>query len=370
MIRSFARALAVDPGLDPRQVVVARIAFPGAYFRDDRIVRFEERLLAGLQEIPGVTAASIASATPFQTGLPINAFTLRDYTLAAGAPQPGAYHLGASPAYLEALHIPLLEGRWFNASDTDKSRQVLVVDQDFARRYFQGRSAVGQHLTFGAPPQKAEDWPEIVGVVGTVRHLGVEEHSGNPFLYHPLTQFRAGAISVVVRTPRPAGDVVALLREKLRTLDPALPLFQVGSLESVIDASFDRRRAVMLLLGSFAAIALLLAAVGLYGVLAYDVSQRTREIGIRGAIGATRSQVIGLVLRQGLSRAGLGLACGLAGALGLSRFLTSLLFEVKPSDPVAYVAVSFLMLGVALVASYLPARRAARIDPIVALRVE
>ena len=164
--------------------------------------------------------------------------------------------------------------------------------------------------------------------------------------------------------------MVGLLRDKLRTLDPALPLFDAGPLESVVGASFDRRRAVMLLLGSFAALALLLAAVGIYGVLAYDVSQRTREIGIRGAIGASRGQIVGLILRQGLWKAGLGVACGLAGALGLSRSMTSLLFEVKPGDPLAYVAVSLVLLGVALLASYLPARRAAKIDPLIALRVE
>ena len=370
LIRSFARALAVAPGLDPRQVVVARVAFTGAYRNGDLLARFEDRLLAALQEIPGVTAASLASATPFGTGLPINAFTLRDYTLAAGAPQPGAYHLGASPDYLQALHIPLLEGRWFNQDDTAKSRPVLVVDADFARRYFPGDSAVGKGLTFGAPPAKPEDWPVIVGVVGTVRHLGVEEHSGNPFLYHPLTQFRAGAITILVRTPRPAGEIATLLRDKLRTLDPALPLYDAGPLAAVIDASFDRRRAVMLLLGSFAGLALLLAAVGIYGVLSYDVSQRTREIGIRGAVGASRGQIVGLILRQGLWKAGLGLVAGLAGALTLSRFMTSLLFDVKPTDPLAYVAVSLLLLGVALLASYLPARRAAKIDPLVALRVE
>ncbi|HUJ42770.1 MAG TPA: ABC transporter permease [Opitutaceae bacterium] len=370
LIHSFARALAVAPGLDPRQVIVARIAFTGDYRNGDRIARFEERLLAALREIPGFAAVSLASATPFQGGLPINAFTLRDYTLAAGAPQPGAFHLGASPEYLQALHIPLREGRWFEPNDTAQSRQVLVVDEDFARRYFPSGSAVGQHLTFGAPPQRVEDWPEIVGVVGNVRHLGVEEHSGNPFLYHPLTQFPAGAISVLVRTPRPAAEVIALLRDKLRTLDPALPLFDASPLESAVGASFDRRRAVMLLLGSFAGLALLLAAVGIYGVLAYDVSQRTREIGIRGAIGASRGQIVGLVLRQGLWKAGLGVVCGLAGAFGLSRFMTSLLFDLKPTDPVAYIAVSLLLLGVALLASYLPARRAAKIDPLVALRVE
>jgi predicted permease len=369
LIHSFANAVAVDPGFDPRQVITARVALPAEYQKDNRTLQFQQRLLAALQEIPGVTA-SLATATPFGTGMPINAFTLRDYTLPAGAAQPGAFHLGASPTYLETLHIPLREGRWFTESDTDKSRPVFVVDEDFTKRFFAGRSAVGQHLTFGGPPPKEEDWPEIVGVVGNVRHNGVEERSGNPFLYHPLKQTPFGGVSLFIRTARPAPDVIALLRGKIAAIDPALPVFQAGPMESVISTRLNNRRAIMLLLGSFAGLALFLSAIGIYGVLAYDVSQRTREIGIRGAIGATREQIVMLILRQGLWKTGVGLLIGIVGALVLSRFMTSLLFDVKPTDPLAYVVVSFLLLGIALVASYLPARRAARIDPIIALRSE
>jgi putative ABC transport system permease protein len=164
--------------------------------------------------------------------------------------------------------------------------------------------------------------------------------------------------------------VIALIRNKISAIDPALPVFKVGPMDSVISARLNNRRAIMLLLGSFAGVALLLSAIGIYGVLAYDVSQRTREIGIRGAIGATREQVISLILKQGLWKTGIGLVVGLAGALALSRFMTTLLFEVKPTDPVAYVVVTFMLLSVAILASYLPARRAARIDPIIALRSE
>jgi predicted permease len=300
----------------------------------------------------------------------INTFLLRNYALPAGAAQPGAFHLGASPTYLETLHIPLREGRWFNESDTDKGRAVFVVDEDLAKRFFPGRSAVGQHLTFGSPPAKEEDWPEIVGVVGNVRHNGVEERSGNPFVYHPLTQTPFGEVSVFIRTARSAPEVLALLREKIAAIDPTLPVFQTGTMTSVISTHLNNRRAIMLLLGSFAGLALFLSAIGIYGVLAYDVSQRTREIGVRGAIGATRKQIVMLILRQGLWKTGLGVAIGLVGALMLSRFLTSLLFDVKPTDPLAYIVVSLLLLGVAVLASYLPARRAARIDPIIALRSE
>jgi predicted permease len=345
------------------------VALSADYRADNRAQQFAQRLLASLEEIPGARA-SLATASPFQGGLPINAFTLQNYTLPVGAPQPGAFHLGASPSYLETLRIPLREGRWFTDADIAGGRRVYVVDETFARRFFTQGSAVGQHVSFGAPPDKPEDWPEIVGVIGNVRHLGVEEDSGNPFLYHPLQQTPIGGVNILIRTARPAQEVLAMVRDKVRAIDPALPVFQSGTMEAAIGESFSSRRGIMLLLASFAIVAVVLSAIGIYGVLAYDVSQRTREIGIRGAVGATPAQIVSLILKQGVWRVSVGLALGLIGAVAFSRFMASMLFEVGPTDPVAYVAVSALFLVVGLVASYLPARRAAGIDPVSALRIE
>jgi predicted lysophospholipase L1 biosynthesis ABC-type transport system permease subunit len=263
-----------------------------------------------------------------------------------------------------------VEGRFYEEADMTPTRRFFVVDQSFARKYFPNGSAVGGHFSFGGRPAKPEDWPTIIGVVKDVPHNGVEEKSGNPFVYQVVQGGRPGGFTMFVRTSRPASDAVSALRAKVREIDPALPLFDAGALEEAVDSSFDNRRAVMLLLAAFAGLALFLSALGIYGVLAYDVSQRTRKIGVRSAIGASRGQISNLILRQGLLKGGIGVVLGLIGAAILSRSMTSLLFNVRPTDPVVYAAVSFLLIGVAMLASYLPARRAARIDPLIALRDE
>ena len=272
-------------------------------------------------------------------------------------------------SYLETMQIHLIEGRWFNAGDTGESGPVCVVSRDFVQQYISGRSAVGKHVINAGDPDP-ENGMEIVGVVGQVRDNREARIGGSfPAIYSPVQQNQR-SFTIAIRSPRPAPEVIALVREKVKELDPALPLYRMGSMEDIISASFNERRMIMLLLCSFAGLALILSAIGIYGVLAYDVSKRTHEIGIRGAIGATDKQIITMVLRQGLWKAGIGLAIGLAGAFYLSGFMSSLLFDVQPTDTLAYVSVSILLLLVALLASYLPARRAARIDPIIALRSE
>lgn len=373
LIRSFANVLSVDPGFNTQHMVSARIALPMDYRRNDQAHVLQRRLLATLQEIPGLKA-SVATATPFQTGLPLISLALRDHPQPIGAPQPSTFILAVSPTYLDTLGIRLLEGRWFNDADTGAGREVHVVDEAFAKRYFPGRSPVGQRIAFsGDDPANPEDWPEIVGVVSNVRHNGPEEKSGNPYVYASMEQLPSqwiNSFSILARTTRPLSEALTLLRQKVAAVDPTLPMFQAGSMDDIIGSSFDNRRSIVVLLGSFAALALLLSAIGIYGVLAYDVSQRTREIGIRSAIGASRLQIVMLILKQGLWKTALGLAIGLAGAFILSRFMIGLLYEVKPTDPAAYILVSILLLAVAGLASYLPARRATKVDPLVALRAE
>jgi len=370
LIHSFANAIAVNPGFDPQNLVAGAIALPGSYQAKDRALAFQRRLDQGLREIPGVEDAALATGVPFQGGLPINALTLKDSLLPRNAPQPGAFQIGVSLDYFQTLHIQLLEGRFLQDTDTANGRLAYVVDQHFEQRYFPGHTAVGGHFTFGVAPKNDADWPVIVGVVRNVPHNGVDDTSNNPFVYYPLQTSTPGGIHLFVRSVRPLADLLATLRDKLRTLDPSIPLFETGTVQQAIDDSFDYRRAVMILLVGFAVLALFLSAIGIYGVLAYDVSQRTREIGIRGAIGATRGQILGLVMRQGLWKTGIGLTVGLISAVLLSRYMASLLFDLKPTDPWAYLWVSLILALVAMAASYLPARRAAKIEPIEALRTE
>lgn len=371
LIHSFAEALQVDPGLDPRGVVTARLALTREYRTSpEAAMKIRERLIQAMREIPDVSSVAIGFATPFQGGLGINAFTLEHDTLPPGAPQPGAFRVIVTPDYLKTLGLTLKEGRFYDESDMAPDRNTFVVDESFARKFFPEGSAIGGHFTFGNRPDRPEDWPTIIGVVKDVPHNGVEEKSGNPFIYQLFKGGQPGGLTLFLRTNRPADDVIAALRAKVREIDPGIPMFETGSLEDAVGASFDDRRAVMLLLAAFAGLALFLSALGIYGVLAYDVSQRTREIGVRSAIGASRGQISGLILKQGLWKGGIGVALGLIGAFLLSSSMTSLLFNVKPTDPTVYAAVSFVLIAVTGLASYLPARRAARIDPLTALRDE
>jgi predicted permease len=378
LIHSFANAIAVKPGFDPQNMVVGRIALPGSYENGNQGAVFQKRLMEALKEIPGVSDVALASSVPFEGHADGRGLTLKDRPIPHDSAQPHATEVGVSVGYFQALHIQLLEGRFFEERDAGQEGREYIVDERFAQRYFPGRSAVGEHFTFQNRhlPAKTADWPVIIGVVRNVPHNGVEEKRTEPVSYWPLrstwlpwVSTEAGGLNIFVRSPRPLSDLISSVREKLHGIDPSVPLFHTERLQSAIDESFDGRRTVMLLLVGFALLALLLSSIGIYGVLAYDVSLRTREIGIRSAIGASRTQIIGMVMRQGLWRTAVGLGLGLAGAVLLSRFMASMLFGLTATDPWAYVSVSLLLAAVASLASYLPARRAAMIDPIQALRI-
>ena len=371
LIHRFANAISVDPGFDPRNLVVGSIALPAAYHDGPKSAAFQQKLARSLSEIPGIDGAALSTGIPFEGNLPILALTLKDSLLPRDSPQPGAFLIGVSADYFKTLRVQLLKGRFLEQRDMAKDAPgVYVVDERFEQHYFPGHSALDGHFTFSGPPKKESDWPAIVGVVRNVPHNGVEDKSNNPFVYYPVEQTSPGGLNIIIRSSRPTTDLISAIREKLQAIDPSVPLFETGSLQNAIDTSFDNRRAVMLLLGGFAALALFLSALGIYGVIAYDISQRTREIGIRGAIGATRRQIVKLIMVQGLWKTGTGLVVGLVCAVLLSHYMASMLFELKPTDPWAYLSVSLLLALVASAACYIPARRAAGIDPIEALRTE
>ncbi|MEO6993496.1 MAG: ABC transporter permease [Lacunisphaera sp.] len=370
LILAFERAVNVDPGLDRRGIVGVNVNLPLADRASDGAGQaIRDRIEAALREIPGVTSTTMTYNVPFVGGAVTTSIALANHPRPPGSPLPRVFVIAATPGYLPTMRLQLVSGRFFEPRDIASMGRFLVVDETFARTYFPNRPAVGGRISFGGPPANEANWPTIIGVVKDVRQNGAEDRTGTPSVYWFL-QGHPSAFGLFFRTERPVGDALAVLREKIRTIDPAIGVFDPVTLESAIDHSFDSRRAVMLLLAAFAILALFLAALGIYGVLSYDVARRTREIGIRGAIGASRHQLVIMIVKDGLLRAGIGLGGGLIAAVLLSRYMTRLLFEVRPTDPGVYATVVTLLFVVAALASFLPARRAAKIDPIVALRAE
>ena len=374
LVRSFANAISVRPGFDPNGVVVASMALPAAYGAQEKATSIQGALIGALREIPGVEDEAIATSIPFKGVEDSRPFTPINSGLAEGSAQPVARFIGVSAGYFHALGIQLLKGRFFDQTDATPGRNAYIVDDRFERKYFPGRSAVGGRFRFeqapGTPPQPDSEIPVIIGVVRFVPHDGVEDRSNNPYLYYPVANSSPRGLNLFVRSTRPDGDLVTAIREKIRGVDPGIAVFGTGTLRAAVDGSFENRRAIMAVLGGFAALALFLAAIGIYGILSYDVSQRTREIGIRGAIGGSQNQIVSMVMRQGLTKTGIGLVTGIVCSVLLGRFMAGMLFDLKPGDPWSYIFASALLGVVAFVASYIPARKAAKIDPIQALRTD
>jgi putative ABC transport system permease protein len=364
LLRSFARLTGVDPGFQPENVLTFRVALPRATYAEEHTrIAFFDRLLTTLDEHPRVTAAGMVQTLPMRGDYYLS-FTIQGRP----APKPGegfsANHRVVSPGYFAALGIPLLRGRTFTDRDTGKSPMVAVVDESFAELHFAGEDPIGRGIDIG---NGTDGFYQIVGVVGKVHHHGLEAQR-DPTMYVPYEQDVFSGMWIVLRTDGDPALFSGVVRQTLGAIDPTLPAFAMAPLTTVVSDSFAQRRFSMLLLGVFAGVALFLAAVGLYGVVAYSVSQRTQEIGVRMAIGAGRADVMGLVVGGGMRLVFAGLAAGLLAAAVMSGVMRTMVFGITPLDPFSYVATAVVLLAVAALACSVPARRAMRVDPIVALR--
>jgi putative ABC transport system permease protein len=368
LIQSFVRLQNVDPGFNPHHVLTFNLVLPDRYSQAQQIDLFE-RAVTGIRTLPGVRAASAVVPLPLSADDVSTAFDIEGQSSVRGH-EPDTNYSFVEPGFFQTMGIALLKGRDFSWHDTLKSTPVVMINEAMARQFFAGQDPIGKHLNahigngYSKPPMR-----EIVGIVRDVKNHGLSASSG-PQVYVPLAQSPLDVMTFVVRTAVDPISLAAAARGQVESLDKDLPLFGVETLDGYVGQSLAPPRVIALLLGIFGGIALLLAMVGIYGVVSYSAAQRTHEIGVRMALGAEKADVLRMVIGQGLKLALIGVAIGIAGALALTRFLASLLYGVKPTDPVTFIAVSLILIAVALLACYIPARRAAKVDPMVALRYE
>jgi predicted permease len=369
LIRSFAHLQNVAPGFNPKNVLTFELTMTGKKYGDPpAILNAYRQFWQRLQNLPGVTAAGGITSLPLSEAFAWTPITIEGRTPTAGEKFINADARVMSGHYFQAMEIPLRRGRFFDEHDVAASPRVVIIDERFAREYWPNEDPIGKrfHMVESAA---ADPWLRVVGVVGRVKNESLDSDPRIAF-YLAQTQYPSRALTVIVRGSGNPAALTSAVKSELRRLDPDLPMYYVRTMAERVDESLARRRFSMLLLGLFAGLAFALATIGIYGVMAFLVSQGTREIGIRMALGATQRDILSLVVRQGMTLVLLGLAIGLTGAFALTRLMRSLLFGVSAADPFTFVGISALLAGVALIASYIPARRAARINPMISLRCE
>jgi putative ABC transport system permease protein len=370
LVHSFNRLLAVDPGFDFHNLLTARISFPLTTLRQQgpRFV-FLDQVTQELRALPSVEAVGMTSSLPllpYENSLSV---TIEGKPVPPKGMVPFVPLLEIDPDYFYAMKIPIMGGRAFNASDTRTSAPVAIVNEAFVRRHFPGEDALGKRFRMPIPSAPPPAWTTIVGVVADVHHLGLAQNV-SPEVYNPLAQSRIyDGVTVVIRTSQ-LESTSAALRRIVAKLDSNQPVSDVTSMEQKLSASLSARRFNMVALGAFALLALVLSAVGIFGVLSYSVAQRSHEIGVRMALGSDRGRVVTLVLREAAWLSVTGALCGTAGALALTRFMSTLLYRTSAFDPLTMICVSALLIAVGILAGYVPAHRASRVDPMIALRAE
>jgi putative ABC transport system permease protein len=367
LVRSFVELTRVHPGFSPGQVVSARISAPErAYSEPDRVRGFYGGLLERVAGLPGVTHVGAVNPLPLRD--PLNGMAIRVQgqfeDMRNALPSADHYQM-VTPGYLRTMGIALVSGRDITDADRAGTEPVILVSESIAREFWPGESAIGKKLGYPWP----SPWLTIVGVVGDVKHDSLSS-TRTLALYRPFAQAPIPSMTVVMRTTADPGVIANLLRATVRELDPNVPVSDVAAMDHVLSSAMARPRFAAILLTAFSAVAMMLGAIGIYGVIAYAVSQRTREIGVRMALGATPRDALWMVLRRGVWLTIAGLVVGTVAALGATRLLGGLLYGVSPTDPVTFAGVAVMLAGVAVLACYIPARRATRVDPAMALRAE
>ena len=368
LLRSFQRILETQPGFHPEHVLTASLSLREPHYKEDSdIQNFYERLLQRLQNLPGVQIAGASSDLPLQAGWN-HLFTPEGYQAPPGANLNLCNHSVILGPYLQAIGAPLLRGRYFTDQDNSSSTHVLIVSDSLARRYWPKQDPIGKRLKWG-PEASKDPWLTVVGVVGDVKQSSLDIET-SPHTYESFWQNTTPSLNVALRTSTDPASMAYALRSTVWSIDPQLAIAQIQSMDQIISKSTTPRRFSLFFLVGFASLALILSAIGIYGVTAYSVVRRVHEMGIRIALGAQRRDVMRLVISQGMLLLGVGMAIGTLGALAMTRTLASFLYGVRPTDPLTFVAVVVILAGVVFLACYIPARRATRVDPMIALRYE
>ncbi|HXU36486.1 MAG TPA: ABC transporter permease [Blastocatellia bacterium] len=370
MIRSFMRLQQVNPGFEPRHLLTMNVLLPAQKYRENQQINtFFDQLFERIRAVPGVDGVGGIDPLPLSNSNATTGFVIEGGPALAVADRPEVGERTVTPAYFEAMRIPVHRGREFTSGDREDTPRVVIINEALARRFWPGEEAVGKRLGFKAATPQV--WHEVVGIVGDVKHQRLDADP-KPEVYFAYQQYPDRFMSLVVRTAEPVepGALITAIRDQVLAVDANQPVFDINTMDERMAKAVAPSRFIMLLLGVFAGLALILAAVGIYGVISYSVTQRTHEIGVRMALGAEAGDVLGLVVRQGMTLALAGIAVGLAGAFALTRLMSGLLFSVSSTDPLTFTLISLLLMGVALGACFVPARRATRVDPMIALRYE
>ena len=370
-MRSFIKLQSVNPGFDSRNVLTMQLDLSGPNYRTGtQVIAFHNQILEKIKSLPGVESASTRSFTPVASDAPFAylSFAIEGVPIDV-ANRSVAFYNAVSPDYFQTMHIPVLKGRQFDKHDVRKAQNVAIINETAARRFFSGEDPIGKRVSFNDENPTEADWATIIGIVKDTKPRALDGESVAE-MYMPYDQQPELNMSLMIRTTNKPETMASAVRSEVQSLDGNQPVYSIRTLDSVLSESVATPRFRTFLLGVFAAVALILAVVGIYGVMSYSVSQRKHEIGIRMALGAQSTDVLKLVVGQGMALALIGVALGVGGAYALTHLMSSLLYGVSATDLTTFIVIPVILTGVALGACFVPARRATKVDPMIALRYE